>query len=250
MNSHLLPTCVLIIGILFSCNSQVDTTKSTEEFEKPYWTIEKAKKLADDFNTTNKWNMETLNMEVENLSKNSRSDYPLFLSPFPTPEYNSPGNGNGPIEIMIGGKKIIGHNVIIAQGEHSKHLFENPDDKFVTYFTILTIADGKNIDNPVLATSRNHPHYLSQGSLNTSTKSRVDWVAVQLADKNAYAIVNTRLFDLRVGRIILAAPQKDGSIRFYQTNKKPMNALEREEYIVKLKADKKAVEFFTQPGNI
>ncbi|MCV6630190.1 MAG: hypothetical protein OIF50_10050 [Flavobacteriaceae bacterium] len=189
-------------------------------------------------------------MEVEYLQKLPKSDLPFFDSPFPTPKYVSPGNGNGPIEIQIGGKHIIGHQVIIANGEHSAHLFKNPSDQYITYFVILTIADAQDAVNPVLATSRNHPHYLSQGSLNTTTKSRVDWVAMQLADKNAYAIVNSRLFDLRVGRVILAAPQKDGSIRFYQTQAPPMNKEEREQYIENLKTDKTALNFFKNANNI
>jgi hypothetical protein len=72
----------------------------------------------------------------------------------------------------------------------------------------------------------------------------VDWIAVQLADKNAYAIINSRLFDLRVGRLILAAPQKDGSIRFYQTDAPLMNAKERKKYIKNMNADSKMIRFF------
>ena len=105
-------------------------------------------------------------------------------------------------------------------------------------------------ENPVLATSRNHPHYLAQGSLNTSSKSRVDWVATQFADKNAYGIVNTRIFDLRIGRLILVAPQKDGSIRFYQTEAPTMNSDEQEKFIENLKTESKAVEFFNNGNNI
>lgn len=241
---------MFLLGILFSCNSQSEKAEKKDTINEPLWTLEKAKKMASDFNSPEKWDNKTLEMEVENLEKYPPSDFPLFESPFPTPEYSSPGNGNGPIQTAIGGKNIIGHNVIIGRGEHSEHLFKNTDDKYVTYFTILTIADGKETGNPVSATSRNHPHYLSQGSLNTSTKSRVDWIATQLADENAYAIVNSRLFDLRVGRLILVAPQKDGSIRFYQTDAPPMNSVEREKFIEDLKTDQKAIEFFKNENNI
>lgn len=147
-------------------------------------------------------------MEIGYIEALTSSDVPLFKTPFPTPNYESPGNGNGPIETKISGKSIIGHYIIIGKGKHSEHLFQNPEDETTTYFTILTIADGKETENPVDATSRNHPHYLSQGSLNTSAKSRVDWIAVQMADKNAYAVVNSRIFDLRVGRLILVCTTK------------------------------------------
>ncbi len=250
MRTNFLLTLIILIGILSSCTFQTEKVEKKDTIKESFWTLEKAKKMASDFNSAEKWDNKTLEMEVENLKTYPPSDFPLFESPFPTPKYSSPGNGNGPIQTEISGKKIIGHNVIIARGEHSEHLFKNTADKYVTYFTILTIADGKETANPVSATSRNHPHYLSQGSLNTSTKSRVDWIATQLADKNTYAIVNSRFFDLRVGRLILVAPQKDGSIRFYQTDAPPMNTKEREIYIEKLKTNEIAIEFFKHENSI
>ena len=239
-----------MIGILASCNSDAKRTKNKDAILEPFWNLEKAKKQASDFNSSDTWDTETLEMEVGYIDALTSLDFPLFNSPFPTPEYESPGNGNSPIETEIGGKKIIGHTVIIGKGEHSEYLFKNLNDEYITYFTILTISDGMETENPVSATSRNHPHYLSQGSLNTSSKSRVDWIATQFADKNAYGIVNTRIFDLRVGRLILVAPQKDGSIRFYQTEAPTMNSDEREKFIENLKTEPKAIEFFSDENNI
>lgn len=224
--------------------------QSAANEQETFWNLEKSKKHAADYNSPGTWDMKTLEKETKSHKKNPPADYPLFPSPFPTPKYDSPGNGNGPIQTKIGNAQIIGQYVTIGKDEHSQHLFKNPTDQYVSYFTILTISDGKGKSNPVSATSRNHPHYLSQGSLNTSTRSRVDWVAVQLADKNAYATVNSRIFDLRVGRVILAAPQSDGSIRFYQLDAPAMNTKEREAYIESLKKNKKVVAFFSTKSNI
>lgn len=243
------PTLILTLLFFTSCDFQNANNGLSDKTEWN-WNIEKAREQAQNFNDSAKWELKMLKMEVENIGKYPKSDLPLYDSPFPTPKYSSPGNGNGSIETEIGGKKIIGHNVITGNGEHSCHLFKDPSDKYITYFTILVIADGSETENPVMATSRNHPHYISQGSLNISTKSKVDWVAMQLADKNAYAIVNSRLFDLRIGRLILAAPQKDGSIRFYQTDATSMNAIEREKFIKDLKTDKRAIDFFKNQNNI
>ncbi|QRM89428.1 hypothetical protein FG167_09310 [Lacinutrix sp. WUR7] len=250
MKTNFSLTFIFLLGILTSCYSQSEKAVKKDTIAAPFWTLEKAKKMASDFNSPAKWDTKTLEMEIENLEAYPPMDFPLYTSPFPTPDYESPGNGNGSIEIEIGGKKIIGQTVIIGRGEHSEYLFQNLNDAYITYFTILTIADGMDTENPVLATSRNHPHYLSQGSLNTSSKSRVDWVATQFADKNAYGIVNTRIFDLRIGRLILVAPQKDGSIRFYQTEAPTMNAEEREKFIENLKTEPKVIEFFNNENNI
>lgn len=250
MKTYNLSSFILLLGIAFPCSSQSEGTKGKDSLIYQYWTWEKAEKLASDFNSPEKWDYETLEMEVRSLEKYPPSDFPLYDSPFPTPKYSSPGNGNSPLTIEIGGKKLIGHNVIIGKGEHSEHLFENADDQYISYFTVLTITDGKVTDNLVSATSRNHPHYLSQGSLNTSTKSRVDWIAMQLADRNAYAVINSRLFDLRFGRLILAAPQTDGSIRFYQTDAHPMNSDELQSFLEDLKNDQKVIKFLKNRGNI
>lgn len=241
---------ILLFGTTLTIFSQTEREEKSDTITNHFWSLEKSRKLAADFNNPEKWNYNTLQMEIDNIENYPPSDLPLYDSPFPTPEYSSPGNGNGPVATEIGGKNIIGHNVIIGRGKHSEHLFKNADDLYITYFTILTITDGKDSENPVLATSRNHPHYLSQGSLNTTTKSRVDWIATQLADKNAFAIVNSRFFDLRVGRLILVAPQKDGSIRFYQTEAPPMNNDEREKFIEAIKKDQNAIKFFKNENNI
>jgi hypothetical protein len=250
MKKNLQITIIILIGILNSCNSVSEKVEKDDTHLEFFWTLEKAAKMASDFNSPEKWDNKTLKMEVEMLKDYPPMDFPFYTSPFPTPNYESPGNGNASIETEIVGKKIIGQTVIIGRGEHSEYLFKNAKDEYVAYFTILTIADEMETDNPVLATSRNHPHYLAQGSLNTSSKSRVDWVATQFADKSAHAIVNTRIFDLRIGRLILVAPQKDGSIRFYQTKAPTMNSEEREKYIENLKTDPKSVEFFNNEHNI
>lgn len=60
-----------------------------------------------------------------------------------------------------------------------------------------------------------------------------------------------RIFDLRVGRIILIAPQKDGTFRSLQLESPVMSSYEADEYIpMLLKENNEVIEFFTQPGNI
>ncbi|MFK7820292.1 MAG: hypothetical protein AB8G99_16335, partial [Planctomycetaceae bacterium] len=61
---------------------------------------------------------------------------------------------------------------------------------------------------------------------------------------------NGRIFELRVGRIILAAPQTDGSIRFHQLDAPAMNSKELETYVEGLKANKNVLAFFSAKTNI
>lgn len=66
-------------------------------------------------------------------------------------------------------------------------------------------------------TNRNHPHHAGQGRIGIERKN-IDYTAFLTADRNEYALVAMRLFDLRQGRLILIAPQQDGSLRSMQTD--------------------------------
>ena len=137
----------ILIGTFAIGHSQTAEKVDSQKVKEPYWTLEKAKKQAQDYNDSTKWEIETLDMEVENLQKYPLLDFPLYQSPFPTPKYSSPGNGNGGIESKIADKNIVGQYAIIGKGEHSEHLFQNFKDtteKYATYFAILTISDGKD----------------------------------------------------------------------------------------------------------
>ena len=228
--------------------SQVqESAGTTSEYE---WTIKEARELAEKQNDPEKWNIEMLQSEMENFNGSPASDFPLHLSPFPVPEYETTGNGTSGSDFEIEGKNIISRSALVKRGPHNEFLFTDENAKEMVYFTILTIDD--NVENPnvTLASSRNHPHYFAQGSLNSSTKSKVDWIAIQAADQNAYAVVNGKVFDLRVGRVILAAPQKDGSIRFYQSKAGPMSVAHLQDYLNDLMSRKMTINFFTQKGNI
>lgn len=214
------------------------------------WTKREATVHAERFNSPREWNEETLHWEIETLQEHPSPDYPLHSSPFPTPVYTTTGNGVKGSEFHILDRKIIGQSAFVNRGSHSEFLFRDEISTGAVYFTILSIDDGVQNPNPVEASSRNHPHYFAQGSINSTSKSKVDWVAIQTADQNAYAIVNGRIFDLKVGRVILAAPQTDGSVRFYQTTEQPLTLEELDPYLNKLIKDQKVIEFFTGKGNI
>ncbi|MDR3022735.1 hypothetical protein [Chryseobacterium sp.] len=65
--------------------------------------------------------------------------------------------------------------------------------------------------------SRNFPDVIGQGFVKTSN-NRIDFSAFTTLEKEEFAIVNLKLYNLRYGHIILIAPQKDGSLRSLQIN--------------------------------
>jgi hypothetical protein len=100
------------------------------------------------------------------------------------------------------------------------------------------------------ASSRNHPNYIGQGSINTKG-NRIDFISFLTADRKNFAIVNLRLFDLDQGRIILIAPQQDGSLRSMQIEAPPLTSKTVEPYLIdNLTQQSKVISFFSKDGNI
>lgn len=97
--------------------------------------------------------------------------------------------------------------------------------------------------------SRNNPDYIGQGFFKTR-KDEIDYTAFLTADRNEYAIVNMRLFNLKQGRIILIAPQKDGSLRSLQIKTPILDEKELSEYLDKMLTQENVKQFFRDPGNI
>ncbi|NJW54329.1 hypothetical protein, partial [Salinimicrobium oceani] len=58
------PGIFLVLISTLSCSPKIGTTE-TDNHETPFWTLEKAKKQAADFNSSETWDTETLNMEIE-----------------------------------------------------------------------------------------------------------------------------------------------------------------------------------------
>ncbi|GAB1307429.1 hypothetical protein KH5_01120 [Urechidicola sp. KH5] len=109
----------------------------------------------------------------------------------------------------------MGHAATEYKNVEMNHLFNSDSTIYeLNYFSIVTIDFNNN--EHVIATSRNHPNYIAQSSLNIGTESNVDWVAFQTPNKGAFTIINGKFFDLKFGKTIICAPRKDDSVGFYQ----------------------------------
>ena len=205
---------------------------------------------AMDYNNPATWDSSQLSMEVDYVEHLLAVDLPFSLTPFPTPHYESPGNGNKSISTTAAGRSIIGEHIMFAPGEHTTHLGVTHSSEQIVYFTILTLADGTEADSPTLVSSRNHPNYLGQGSFNPTTTARVDWAVVQMANGSALAVVNGRVFDLNAGRMVLVVPKQDGSVRFYQFMAPAMSESEASQYVKTIMNDQRAIDLISAPGNI
>ena len=234
--------------LCLSCNEQ----KKSNEFE---WSIEKERNHNKNRNDSTKLSVKTWNADTENIRL---SDRPMVNGVFPVPDYDLAdstfvglGNSGDWKGIKLRDKTIIHHSLFLTKSAvNQKYIPNKPNE---VYFTILGLTDSvdtkKFTHTNVNATSRNHPHYSGQGFIKTKSNT-IDFAAFLTADRNEYAIVNMRLFDLRIGRIILIAPQKDGTFRSLQLESPIMSTDEMKVYVKDLLNDKKVMDFFTSSGNI
>lgn len=113
---------------------------------------------------------------------------------------------------------------------------------------VLDTVDYSHCSNAV--TSRNNPDFVGQGSIATRAAA-VDYVAFLTVDRNQYALVNMRLFDLKQGRVVLIAPQRDGSLRSMQIRpQEVLSSAEVESYLDGLLQEKAVADFFNAQGVI
>ncbi|WNJ20307.1 hypothetical protein [Pontibacter sp. G13] len=235
---------------LFAACSGTQSISDSSSHSPEIWNPQIARAQADRYEDSTQWNQAQFQQELPLAEFLRAYDLPLQLSPFPTPEYDSPGNGNAELSLTISGKKLTGQTITLAKGTGTESLFETIEGDEAHYFTILAISDESDAEQPVVASSRNHPNYLAQGSLNPTSKGRVDWVAVQMADGHSIAVVNGRIFDLSAGRIVLVAQKQDGSIRFRQLPEGAMTPTQMTDWQATISQETEVISFFGESGNL
>lgn len=188
---------------------------------------------------------------------------PMLNGVFPTPDYDLMGKGSFKgvgnfgfsggegLEKKIGNKTILYNSFFVVATDINKAFIG--DKKNEVYFQIIVLTDFVDTVNYTHISSeivsRNHPDYIGQGFYKTQN-NKIEYLAFNTADRNAYAIVNMRLFDLSLGKTILIAPQKDKSFRSLQILSPLLTSDEVDEYTDELLRQEEVIDFFTQSGNI
>jgi hypothetical protein len=179
---------------------------------------------------------------------------PFVVGAFPVPRYDLAGKGSfgglgvmGNMEYPWHDHYVAGDCFFAVRGPVNEKFIGDRQDQ--AFFHILVLSEKKDAFGGSLILSRNHPHAMGQGIIKTA-KAEIDYVAFQTADRNAYAIVNMRLFDLRAGRVILIAPQKDGTLRSLQVEAPALESKQVKDFDAKLLKEPRIIEFLDMPGNI
>ncbi len=250
---------LVLITCLVGCSEDI-SQKSTKR-EADFWTKEKAEKHLQNRENLHKWDNDLLANDLSYINEPQRMS---FLSGvFPVPSYDLIGKGSfkgvgnfgfpggSGSELYIGGKTLLFNSFYIKSSMvNKKHLNGMNDEVF---FQILVLTDFIDTTDYTHTSSeiisRNHPDYIGQGFY-LLKNNRVDYMAFIAANRDAYAVVNMRLFDLTLGKTILIAPQKDKSFRSMQIKSPKLSSETIESYTKQLIKKKDVVDFFTKSDNI
>lgn len=216
-----------------------------------YWNPEIESRHQKEMHDSTKWTYEKIEID-----KNTKAA-PINYSAFPIPKYDSmEGTYSG---IGIGSKIypnksdstkhfVSSYLMVNKTKVNEPYLKDKPNEVFFTV-VVSTDIEIDTIDYSHargIMSSRNNPHYIGEGWIKTKNDS-VDYVAFITADRNSYAIVNMRLFDLKNGNIILINPKKDGTYRSYQVNPEEIICnTEIDSYVNNLLNKKEVIEFFSE----
>ena len=250
---------ILIMTFLLCIIANACTQKTTRETNAK-WNAEIEKQHLLNRQDSSTWDYDLLNGEIEFNKELRRKSFRYGV--FPIPNYDLLGENSftgagyearGYREIGDFGKKLTFVNYFVYKNDLIEEYIPSGKNNEV-FFTLIVLSDAidtvnySHCGNDVL--SRNHPDYIGQGFIQTKN-DEIDYMAFLTADRNEYAIVNMRLFNLKHGRIILIAPQKDGSLRSMQVKSDEILSQEdMNSYIDELFQQATVKKFFTDKNNI
>lgn len=248
--------CSVVFAVLAFAGCDMLGSQTSE-----VWSLGDAERYVQDRENANVWDFEMLATDLATDSLGIGSE-PMKIGAFPVPKYD-----------LLGGDTFHGlgfYNNYRPFGTTGKHLIYSafmlrrnklnapylPKEKSDEVFFMIAVLSDTAIDTLDYThcvnsmTSRNHPHYVGQGRIKTE-RTAIDYLAFLTADRYEYALVNMRLFDLRQGRLILIAPQQDGSLRSMQIAPGRIFSLNETETVLDTVLCRKSVlAFFHAPGAI
>jgi len=252
--------CVFMFAALLlmsvSCNQPKPANVEKPNTDSLFWTTDKEKAHLADLNNPATWDTAMLKDDIEFTGW--KSELPISLGAFPTPEYDRVGKGSfkgigfyGQTKYIQGKSIAVASFVINKSPVNAAYIKAGKNNE--VYFTIAVLtnkADTVNYTHTMNnVVSRNHPDYIGQGYVKYANL-KVDYTAFLTAGRNSYAIVNMRLFDLKNGALILIAPHKDNSLRSLQMEVPVLSTDDLDGYIDSLFKQKKVLSFFTEEGTI
>jgi hypothetical protein len=242
---------VVLAGAVFAAAAEAVATQG----EYKGWGQDQEKEQVKRREDPATWDMQML--DADKPRPTDPSSAPFASGAFPVPKHDlvgrgsCRGNGFQLTETPWHDHYLLGSAFFVGRGPVNEKFIGDRKDEVFFHLLVLSVKkiqpDAGNARSEI--SSRNHPHVIGQG-LFKMAKSGIDYVAFQTADRNAYAIVNMRLFDLRAGRVVIIAPQKDGTLRSIQLQTPALESKEVKDFDAKLLKEPRVVKFLDMPGNI
>jgi len=197
------------------------------------------------------WDARLLRQDLQrNQERESR---PMAYGAFPVPRYEllgdeafkGVGNGGNFTGIDWEGRKILYSYFLVNRNAfNAAWLGDKPNEVFFTIIVLSDFVDTVNFSHAGLhIVSRNNPDFIGQGYFKT-TQGPIDYMAFLTADRQGFAIVNMRLFNLKHGRTILIVPLRDGSLRSMQIKSGILSDEEVEGHVAELLSREEVRKFF------
>lgn len=242
---------ILIIIMNLSCSDKA----TVSEITSTKWALEKREQFLSNRTDPTTWDKELLKSDKEMIGIGEFG--PFEIGVFPVPRYDIVGKesfkglGNKSGDFHIKQRNILMNSFFIEKNKLNESRLKGMKDRVFFQIMVLTdTIDDQNYHlNKSIIISRNHPDYLGQGFIKTKD-NKIDYLAFQTAENNAYAIINTRIFDLNFGKTILIAPQKDGTLKSLQVKSPELSSESIIEYTNEFIKDIKTIKFFDETENI
>lgn len=209
--------------------------------------LEKIKNLQD----STQWN-KAMFFEDLNQKQNPLGQQNMDYGVFPVNKYKQ-GLGTGTnADRNFFGKTLFWNYFFSEKNSVNESYLKEKNSE--VFFAIVILTDTLDFTNEKYnasngVVSRNYPDKLGRGILKTKNNS-IEYIAFLTGDRKQFALVNLRLFDLDQGRLILVAPQKDGSLRSMQIQMPLIEAENINEHIRSVITENEVKKFFLNTGNI
>ena len=159
------------------------------------------------------WNQEMLASDIAAKKRWPSSDNLMPYLPAPTVPYVSNGR-LGFEKLQVGTGTAFVASLDWGCFDFNRELCGGRTSRNYCNVVIL-MSDPETIHRGGSMSSRAWPHIQARGYLETCIGD-VTWTFTGYATGANYLNVNKHIFDLNLGRTVLVAPQKDGSLRFQQ----------------------------------
>lgn len=208
-------------------------------------------------NQENALDFKRLEEDLQGEKKTDRGPFNFGVYPYPVYDsiskntFSGLGTAGNFFGIDLNGKKIV--YTSFSENKSKINSFRVPE-KNNMFFAIAVLTDyidkEKYTSSKMQIVSRNFPDVIGQGYIKTKN-DKIDFSAFITIENDQFAIVNMKLYNLKYGKIILIAPQKDGSLRSIQIKEKENLTNENLKiFLEQLIKKPEITEFFTNKNTI